>query len=266
MPNFIIKPRQTRALITGASVGIGYELARLMAADQINLVLTARNRERLEQVATELRSAHGITVDVIDKDLGTPTGAQEIFDAVGRSAPIDILVNNAGFGVHGALAETDVQKQLQLLQVNMTSLVHLTHLFLPGLLQRGEGRIMNVASIAGYQPGPYMATYYASKAFVLSFSEAVDEELPRDGKVRVTTLCPGPTATEFFSRAHIENSKATVTQMMSASAVAEIGYRAMLAGQRTVITGLRNRILIMAGKFAPRRLATRIAGKMNRSR
>src|SRR5258705_10147996 len=186
------------ALITGASSGIGYELAKLFAADQVNLVLVARNETRLKQVADELRAGHGVSARVLPKDLSLATAPVEIFDAL-RDMPISVLVNNAGFGWRRQFAKGELQRSLEMMHVNMDALVQLTCLFAQQMVARGQGRILNVASTAAFQPGPWTAIYYASKAFVFSFSVALAEELAATG-VTVTTFCPGPTRTGFFDR------------------------------------------------------------------
>jgi len=192
-------------LITGASSGIGLELARLFAADGSDLVLVARRRERLEELSHELEQSQGIAAEVLVEDLASAAAPQAIFDRLqSEGRTIDVLVNNAGFGAVGPVVEIGLGRQLEMLQVNVVALAHLTMLFLPGMLQRGRGGVLNVGSTAAFQPGPYMAMYYASKAFVLSFSEALAEEL-RGTPVRVCCLCPGPTRTEFAAAAHIED-------------------------------------------------------------
>jgi short-subunit dehydrogenase len=248
------------ALITGASVGIGLELSRLIAADGLNLVLVSRDQPRLEQVAVELRKIGAPDVRVISLDLSKPNAAEKL-----AGLEIDILINNAGFGVHGRVADADLQKQLDLIQVNIAALAHLTRLFLPGMISRGRGRIMNVASVAAFLPGPFMAAYYASKAFVLSYSLAVSEECRGTG-VTCTAVCPGPTATEFFNRAGINDAPLMSGQMMTAKSVAEIGYKAMNRGKPLVVTGMINKFLAQATRLAPRGLAAKVAANRNRGR
>lgn len=247
-----------KTLITGASSGIGLEFARICAREGHDLVLVARNRKRLEEIAAELGAA-GVKVQVVAADLGSPDAPQQIEREAGN---IDILVNNAGLGVYGKFAETPLAEDVNLMRVNMESLVVLTKLFLPAMIQAGSGRILNVASTAAFQPGPLMALYYASKAFVLSFSEAIANELHGTG-VTVTVLCPGPTLTDFQRRAKMEDSN-LVKRLgaMDAASVAEAGYRGLMGGKTLVIPGVRNRMLAESVRFAPRKLVTNIARKM----
>jgi short-subunit dehydrogenase len=254
------------ALITGASVGIGRDLAELFAANGHHLVITARNRQQLADLATRLRQQHGVNVEVIDKDLSLPGTAQELFDQIQvRGIAVDFLVNNAGFGTFGKFADSEVAAQLGMLQVNVAALTHLCRLFLPPMLARRGGRILNVASTAAFQPGPLMAVYYASKAYVVSFSEALDAENHRKG-VTVTALCPGPTITEFQKRAGITNSRLFRLNSMSSADVARIGYDGMMSGRRVVIAGFRNRVMALGAKLAPRRFTTAVAKKLNSNR
>jgi len=241
------------ALITGASGGIGLELARIFAREGFELVLVARNRERLEQIAAELKPA---SVRVIAVDLTAANAPQEIQ----REIPaVDVLVNNAGYGVYGKFAETSFDDDLGLMQLNMTALVVLTRLYLPGMIAARNGKVLNVASTAAFQPGPLMSLYYASKAFVLSFSEAIANELEGTG-VTVTALCPGPTATGFQERAHVEKSRLfQYVKVMDARTVAEIGYRGLMAGKTLVIPGLMNKLLAQSVRVSPRKMVTKIA-------
>jgi short-subunit dehydrogenase len=235
----------TTALITGASTGIGYELGKCFAADRHNLILIARQEARLRQVAAELSEQFSVSARVIVADLAKPDAPQKIADEIRQdSLQVDYLVNNAGFGLGGKFSETDLAAELEMMQVNMVALVHLTKLFLPAMVARRSGKIMNVASTAAFQPGPLMAVYYASKAFVLSFTEAIANELAGTG-VTVTALCPGPTQSEFQRRAHIENTrlvKGKFMGMMTAETVAPIGYGGLMQGKRLVIPGLINKV------------------------
>jgi uncharacterized protein len=253
-----LEQRMPKALITGASGGIGRELARIFAREHYDVVLVARSQARLDEVAVELRSSHGIQVDVIAKDLASPGAPAEIERQVGR---VDVLVNNAGFGLYGKFTEFPPEDELGLMHLNMDALVLLTRLFLPGMIEAGSGRILNVASTAAFQPGPLMALYYASKAFVLHFSEAIANELKGTG-VTVTVLCPGPTETGFQARAAMEDSRLVRMGMMSAKAVAEKGYRGLMRGKTIVIPGVRNKIMAQSVRFSPRKLVTTIARKV----
>src|SRR5579864_7579850 len=213
------------ALITGASAGIGRELAKLFAADHYNLVLVARNGTRLAQFADELQQQFGITAKSFPLDLTAQSAPQFLFDQLAReNIAIDVLVNNAGYGMRGAFAEIPTDESLGQIQLNITALTHLTKLFLQPMIERRSGRILNVASTAGFQPGPLMAVYYATKAYVISFSEALANELQSSG-VSVTCLCPGPTDTEFQGRAGTEDSLLKRMRPMTAKAVAVDGYR-----------------------------------------
>jgi short-subunit dehydrogenase len=247
-------PKRPTALITGASVGIGYELAKVFAKNGHDLVLVARNQEQLERVAAECRLLGGIDARVLVKDLAVPSAPQEIFDAMKESGTrIDVLVNNAGFGNHGEFGQIDLEADLKLLQVNIVALTALMKLFLREMLARGSGRILNVASVASFQPGPLLATYYASKAYVLHLSEAVATEIAGRG-VTVTALCPGPTQSEFGKRAGIQGERPFRVRPMAAGPVAQAGFDGLMRGKRIVIPGLANKIMARMNRFFPRRL------------
>src|SRR5262245_55187194 len=211
-------------LVTGASVGIGRELARVFAADGCRLILVARKRHALHGLADELRRAHKAQSEVLTADLAQPSAPTRIFEHLqANGTRVDVLINNAGFGAHGQFADLPLERQLEMVQVNIGSLTHLTRLMLPGMLERHHGGVLNVASTAGFQPGPRMAVYYATKAFVLSLSEAIAEEVAGSG-VTVTALCPGPTATNFAEAAGARFSRLFVRNAMSAEAVARSGH------------------------------------------
>ena len=246
------------ALVTGASGGIGEELARLFAADGHDLVLLARSRDKLARLSEELEGKHGIAACVVVSDLARPEAPQEIFEELtAGGVTVDALVNNAGFGSYGLFAETDLKQELEMLQVNVVALTHLTKLFLPAMLARRRGYVMNVASTAAFQPGPLMAVYYASKAYVLSFSEALSNECEGTG-VRVSALCPGPTETGFVAAAGMGDSKLFDRAVMDARTVAEAGYRGLLDGKAVVIPGFRNNLLARSIGFFPRGLVTKV--------
>lgn len=251
------------ALITGASSGIGYELALLFARKGHSLVLVARNQETLRKLAEKLEQEYGIRAVVISKDLSLSSTPEEVFRELSeKSIPVHTLVNNAGFGTRGMFAGADVDSQLKMIQVNMTALTHLTRLFLNRMLSSRNGRILNVASTAAFQPGPLMAVYYATKAYVLSFSEALASELRGSG-VTVTALCPGPTRTEFERRAGMEGSRLFRSGVMNSKTVAEAGYRGLMKGKAVVISGLRNRLLAMTIKLVPRKWVKGAVRRMN---
>ena len=250
------------ALITGASVGIGRELAKLFAQDHSNLVLVARNGSRLSQLAAGLEQQFGITAKPFALDLASDAGRGFLFDQLQReNIPIDVLVNNAGYGKLGAFAEVGYQESAGQIELNITALTHLTKLFLAPMLERKSGKILNVASTAGFQPGPLMAVYYATKAYVISFSEALANELQGTG-VTVTCLCPGATDTEFQTRAGTEQTTLfRKMRPMNAAVVARDGYRALMKGKPLVISGFRNRILMESLRISPRRVVTSVSRK-----
>jgi short-subunit dehydrogenase len=252
------------AVITGASGGIGEEFAKLFASKGYDLVLASRNAEKLDLLSASLASAHSRRVEYLAIDLSTPASAaalQSFLDAKGI-AP-DVLVNNAGFGTFGAFAENDLDAELAQIQLNVTTLTHLTKLILPGMLRRGRGRILNVASTAAFQPGPFMAVYYATKAYVLSLSEALANELKGSG-VSVTCLCPGGTRTGFMARAKMGNpeilSKSSV--MMDAADVARRGYDGLMKGKRLVIPGMLNKLLAHSTRLGPRSLSAAVVRRI----
>ncbi|MEO1652753.1 MAG: SDR family oxidoreductase [Bacteroidota bacterium] len=249
------------AFITGASGGIGYEFARLIAADQIDLVLVARNQDKLKRIKQELESTHQIRVDILPKDLSQPNAAREVYEVV-KNMDIEMLINNAGFGEFGEFIHTPWLKESQMIQLNITTLTQFTKLFLPQMVKRKSGFIMNVASTAAFQPGPLMAVYYATKAYVLSFTEAIAEEV-RDCGVKITALCPGPTESGFQSTAHMEESKLVKNRKMpSAQEVATYGYEALKKGKVVAVHGLQNKILANSVKFFPRNMVSSMVKKM----
>ncbi len=249
-------------LVTGASSGIGWELAKLFAADKSNLVLVVRKRDKLEELAAQVRRENGVEVRVLAEDLSDPKSPQVIFDALAaENVTVAVLVNNAGFGAVGSVADLPLEKQLDMIQVNVTALTHLTRLFLPAMIQRRGGGILNVGSIAGFQPGPYMAVYYATKAYVLSFTEALAEELLATG-VKVTCLAPGPTATGFAAAADMEKKLLFRLGTADAKTVAQAGYRGFRRGKLLVIPGVMNKLGAFAGRFLPRAWPRKIAKRL----
>ncbi len=263
-----IQPMRDRrtAVITGAWSGIGRELGFLFARDGYDLVLVARSGAKLAELAEQLKRQHGTSVWVLAKDLSNPAAPDEIYsELAARSVTVDVLVNNAGFGTRGPFWETSLAAELEMMHVNMVALTHLTKLFLKGMLDRRSGKILNVASTAGFQPGPLMAVYYATKAYVLSFTEALSNELKGFG-VSVTALCPGPTETGFSQRAGMGDSRLFRGGTMDARTVAQIGYRALMQGKPVVIPGLRNRLLAFSVRLAPRAAVTRITRRLQETR
>ena len=251
------------ALITGASSGIGLELARLFARDGYRLVLVARNRGVLRALGDELQAKHGIEVRVSPKDLAHPASPVELYQELQEAGfVLDVLVNNAGFGGAGSFLKTDWNKEAEMVQVNIVALTHLTKLFLPQIRAR-EGKILNVASVAGFLPGPYMSIYYASKAFVLSFSEALAEELRGTGTT-VTCLCPGPVATGFQERAGTGDAGMMRSPLVvDVQTVARAGYEGMKQGKRIVIPGWKNRMAVESLRVSPRSTVTKMVSRMH---
>ena len=254
------------ALITGASGGIGYALAKLFARDGNDLVLVARSHTKLSELAAQLETAHGIRATVVVAELAQATGPGEVYAATEKAGiSVDILVNNAGAGQFGFYKDTDAVEEQRQIQLNVNSLTELTKLYVRPMIARKHGRVLNVASTAAFQPGPLMAVYYATKAYVLSFSSALSNELQGTG-VTVTCLCPGPTTTEFHKRAAMDSSKIMKAPFMDADAVAAIGYRAMLKGKPTVIAGKVNWLVAQSTRFAPRMWTAAVARKVQEQR
>jgi uncharacterized protein len=246
-------------LITGGSSGIGFELSKIFGREGFSLVLVARHEERLQEIAKEFL-ATGTETKIIAADLLDKNSPEEIFNQLQReNIFISVLVNNAGFGRQKSFAKALLPEQLEMIEVNVSSLVHLTHLFVQPMLARREGKILNVASTASFQPGPFMSIYYASKAFVFSFSYALADELEGTGVI-VTALCPGPTDTSFQKRAgRIHSQNALRFWMMTAREVAEAGYRGLMAGKRIVIPGFLNKLGFIFTKVLPIKIPTKVA-------
>jgi len=250
-------------LVTGASSGIGRELAKCFAADGSRLILVARSGPALESLAVELRQSHKIEAQVFTADLALPETPCRIFESLEEAGTrVDVLVNNAGFGTQGPFADTVLERQLEMLQVNITALTHLTRLFLPGMIERRHGGVLNVASTAAFQPGPLMAVYYATKAYVVSFSEAIAEELRGRG-VTVTALCPGPTFTNFTAVAGMVNSPLFKFGAMSAESVARIGHDAFRRGRFIAVAGLKNWLAAFSVRLMPRLIVRKITHRLN---
>ena len=255
------------AIITGASAGIGRELAELYARDGHDLILVARRREVLESIARTLTERHRINCDPFVADLARRLEREHLAAHIrGVDQHIAAPVNNAGIGTHGYFHETDLERELEIIELNIAALTHLTKLVLPGMLARRAGRIVNISSVAAFQPGPLMAVYYASKAYVQSFSEALSEETSGTG-VTVTAICPGPTVSEFQTSAGIQPDAPTIgTPVMTAREVAEMAYRGAASGKRVVITGLRNKVVLLANRLLSRRRMTRLVRRLQERR
>lgn len=259
----VVNQSAPTALITGASGGIGYELAKLFAKDHHNLVLVARSGPKLKQFGDELQRQFGITVRIVALDLAAPSAPQSLFDELRRDrVDVDVLVNNAGYGQLGEFAEIPLEESVGQIELNVTALTCLTRLFLGPMLERRSGKIMNVASTAGFQPGPLMAVYYASKAYVISFSEALANELAGKGVV-VSCLCPGPTETGFAGRAGNDRSRLfKQLRPMDAKTVARAGYQGLLKGKTLVIPGFRNWLVAESVRFSPRKVVTAVSRRL----
>lgn len=255
---------QETVLITGASAGIGRELAKLFAAEGAHLVLAARRRDRLDELAAELARSHGSRVTVHETNLATAGAARRLHEALNQAGvQVDVLVNNAGFGVLSRVTDLPLERLTDMLQVNMVALTQLTRLFLPGMIVRRRGGVLNVASTAAFQAGPNMAVYYATKTYILHFTEALAEELRGTG-VTASCLCPGPTLTEFQSVAGMDDSPIFRMGPMLAAPVASIGHRGFRRGKTIVVAGWRNWLGTCAVKFAPRRFVRRVVHGLNR--
>jgi short-subunit dehydrogenase len=251
------------ALITGASSGIGRELARLFAANGYDLVLVARRADALDALGRELEATHHITARALPADLAQPGAARRIYDELARSGIlVDAVVNNAGFGAQGPLATIPLERQLEMIQVNVTALTELTRLFLPGMLERNRGGILNVGSTAGFQPGPFMTVYYATKAYVISFTDALAEEVAGTA-LRLSCLCPGPTATGFADEARITQSRLFQGATMTAADVARVGYEGWTRGKTIVIPGLTNRLGALLVRISPRSMVRKLTKRLN---
>lgn len=244
------------ALVTGGTSGIGFEFARLLARAGYDICVVGHDEGRMNETVERLRSEYSVSVTPIIQDLSAIHAAQEVMKRI--TVLVDVLINAAGFGLYGEFAITDAARERAMMQVNITALTELTKLVLPRMISAQHGRILNISSIAAFQPGPRMAVYYATKAYVLSFSEAIAEEVKNTG-VTITTLCPGPTKTNFEDTAQLAESQLFKRTLMTAEEVARIGYVAMMQGKRTVIPGVKNRILSMGPRFVPVHVAAYLA-------
>ncbi|WP_314374326.1 SDR family oxidoreductase [Sphingomonas paucimobilis] len=253
-------------LITGASAGLGADFARALAKKPVTLVLTARRTDRLAALAQELGQRPGVEVHVISADLGQPEGVKTLLAGMAdRGLHIDTLINNAGYGALGPFADSDLATQLEMIDLNTRALVALTHALLPPMLARGRGAVLNVASTAAFQPGPYMAVYYASKAFVLHFSEALHEEVKERG-VTVTALCPGPTKTEFANVAGMAQTPLFERFAGTSEQVVRDGLAALDRGQAVMVSGLLNRLTAVSTRVAPRGMLRRAVARLQSGR
>ena len=257
------------ALITGASGGIGYEVARLLAAQGYDLILVARSAEKLEQLKLETGQTHQIKALVIAQDLTYPQAADNIYNEIReKNIMVDLLINNAGFGLMGRFAKTDFEVEKNMIQLNITALTHMTKRFLPDMLKRKSGTILNIASTAAFLPGPLMSVYYASKAYVQSFSAALATELKGTG-VKVISFCPGPTESGFAATAKLEQArifKSGLYKVMSAKDVARDAVKALDKNKATVISGFMNKVMMQSLRFTPRFLAPRLVMWLNKHR
>ena len=255
---------EQNALITGASSGIGFQLAKVFAQHGHPVVLLARSTDKLEKLARELIATFDVRAEIVAVDLTKPDAPTQIAEELRkRDIIVDVLVNNAGFGLRGPFAELDLRQQLDMIQVNITAVTHLTRLFLPGMIQRNVGGVLNVASTAAFVAGPHMATYYASKAFVLSLTEALHDEVAGTN-LRVTCLCPGPTDTGFAVAARMEGANLFKRGAQSADSVVQLGYAGFQENRTIVIPGIKNKLGAFAAKFAPRAALRKAAIALNR--
>ncbi|RCK72237.1 MAG: 3-oxoacyl-[acyl-carrier protein] reductase [Ignavibacteriae bacterium] len=247
------------ALITGASTGIGLEFAKIFAKENYDLILVSRNEKKLNEIKNSIEKDYRVKVKIIPKDLAEKNSAFEIYDEICKeNLKVDVLINNAGFGALGNFEKIDWKTQADMLEVNITALTYLTHLFLKHMKERGEGKILNVASTAAFQPGPLMAVYYATKAYVLSFSLALAEET-KNSNVTVTVLCPGPTTTEFQERAGMKQTKIMrLMKFLPADYVANYGFKALMKSKRLAIPGWLNKISVSMVKFLPQNFIVKI--------
>lgn len=241
---------QKYALITGATSGIGYELAKLFAKDQYNLVIVARNNDELEKTAAELKQS-GVEVITISKDLFKRESPFELYDEIkAKGIQIDVLVNDAGQGQYGLFSETDINRELDIIQLNIGATISLVKAFLPEMIARKDGKILNLSSIAGKTPGPYQSVYHGTKAFIQSFTEAIRSE-NKDNGVTITALLPGATETDFFNKADMQDSKILQSGLSDAADVAKDGYEALMAGEDMVISGFKNKAMVGMSSITP---------------
>jgi uncharacterized protein len=243
------------ALVTGATSGIGKEIARLLAKDQYNLIIVSRNQDELNNTANELKLESGVVVKTLAKDLFNRDAVFEVYNEVkAQGFEIDVLVNDAAQGQYGLFIDNDINRELDIIQLNIGAVIILTKLFLKDMVARGSGKILNVASIAGKVPGPYQAVYHGTKAFVHSFSESIRSEL-KDTGVTITSLLPGPTATDFFNKAEMQDSKILQQDLSDPADVAKDGYEALMAGTDMVVSGFKNKLQVAMSNITPDNMA-----------
>lgn len=253
---------EKNVLITGASSGIGYEFAARFAKEGYNIIAVARNKQKLDELKRQLEKTYGIAVWIYAKDLSNQNEVHDLYETLkNEQLDVHILVNNAGFGLYGEFVETELQEELNMIDLNIKTLTHLTKLVVVDMVKRNEGKILNVASTAAFQPGPLMAVYYATKAYVLSFSEALSNEL-RHTNVTVSALCPGPTATGFVDRANLQQSKLFKSGVMDVKQVVEAGYKGVMNNKTVIIPGVANKLLAFSVRFMPRKFVTNIVRKV----
>jgi uncharacterized protein len=249
-------------LITGASSGIGYKFAERFAKDKYNIVVIARSEDKLKSLKEKLESLYGITVYSYTKDLSIQEEVNDLYQQLqNENIEVDILINNAGFGLYGEFVQTDLDEELNMIDLNIKTLTQLTKLIVKDMVKRNKGKILNVSSTAAFQPGPLMAVYYATKAYVLSFTEALENEL-KGTNVTVSVLCPGPTATNFTSRAKLGESKLFNRGVMNVDDVVRIGYDEFMKGKTLIIPGFKNRFLANSVRFLPRKVVTSVVRSM----
>ncbi len=256
--------KEKHVLITGASSGIGYEFVNLFAKDGANLVITSRNERKLINIKNMIEKEYNVKVFTISKDLVRTESPEEIYEQLKKeNISIDILVNNAGFGYYGDFSDTDLGRQIDMIQLNVLSLVKLTGLLLPSMIEKGYGKILNVASMAGFQGIPHHNIYSATKAFVLIFSESIAREFEDKG-ITVTCLCPGPTDTNFFETAGMKSMGFKKFGLMSARKVAKVGFNALKKNKTIAIPGWKNKFVVFLERFIPRIVITKLAGKLHK--
>lgn len=250
------------ALITGATSGIGYELAKLFAQDGYNLIIVARTEEDLQQKSTEFSQQYGVQVTAIAKDLMQPDAAFQLYNEVSaKGLQVDVLVNDAGQGQYGLFVEQDIRRLLDIIQLNVSSLTVLTHLFLKDMVSRNNGKILQLASVASELPGPWQAVYHATKAYVLHLSEALVREL-KDTNVTITSLQPGATDTDFFNKAEMQNSKIMDTKLSDPVKVAKDGYEALMSGDDKIVSGFKNKVMVASSNVMPEQAVAAQMDKM----